>query len=184
MGASVLTAAALLFTWGRDATWINSNERRKQPLNAVLEIVPIIVPPRKNLSVSTTGILNRDKQGEEILSHVFPVCQLGVSNVSASFLPRLQESVTQDIECRLSQCMQHATWRSMEFHPASPPKIKVDHSTFNFLSLLPLPPPPCKISSPRSPLGRPDTQANFVHTDEHCSRYMRFPRQMNFESSS
>ena len=67
MGASVLTAAALLFTWGRDATWIKSNEGRKQPLNAVLEIVPIIVPPRKNLSVSiTTGILNGDKQVEEI----------------------------------------------------------------------------------------------------------------------
>ena len=67
MGASVLTAAALLFTWGRDATWIKSNERKKTALNAVLEIAPIIVPPRDNLSVSiTTGILNRDKQVEEI----------------------------------------------------------------------------------------------------------------------
>ena len=102
MGASVLTAAALLCTWGRDATWINSNERKKTPLNAVLEIVPIIVPLRKNLSVSTTGILNRDKQVEEILSHVFPVRQLGVSNVSASFPHRLQESVTQYIGRRLS----------------------------------------------------------------------------------
>ena len=86
MGASVLTAAALLFTWGRDATWIKSNERRKQPLNAVLEIVPIIVPPRKNFSVSiTTGILNGDKQGEEILSHVFTVCQLGCQQCLSKF---------------------------------------------------------------------------------------------------
>ena len=92
MGASVfITAAELLCTWGRDATWINSSERKKQPLNAVLEIVPIMIPPRKKSFRIDDG---NSWERQTFLSHVFPECQLGVSDVSANF-PRLQESVTQ-----------------------------------------------------------------------------------------
>ena len=186
MGASVLTAAALLFTWGRDATWINSNERRKQPLNAVLEIVPIIVPPRKNLSVSTTGILNRDKQVEEILSHVFPVCQLAVSNVlaceNASAVRRLaisqqvfppgfknlSRNILNAVWANACTTPRNALWSSIR-HPRQKSKqittslhskrfraitrleTLATQATFNFLSLFPLPPPRCKISSPLAP---------------------------------